>query len=213
MKAQEAFERLIRALVSPFVILRVVANSRSRSGELERTCVVPMHNWKLVEAGIFPAFHHNWITAISNALNAGLLPPEYYALPEQQAAGFGPDVLTLQGLASTRGDESVANGATAHVALQAANAVHGRVGCRVLPQEEKLGGRSAREWGPHRIDGRNRLARKQIRTTAVPCVHRQSVRSAGGANPPVDRGSVPARSARPRGAACGDLGRGAGRTV
>jgi len=71
-----------------------------------------MHNWKLVEAGIFHAFHHNWITAISNALNAGLLPPEYYALPEQQAAGFGPDVLTLQGLTSARTDESHANGAS-----------------------------------------------------------------------------------------------------
>jgi Protein of unknown function (DUF4058) len=78
--------------------------------DVERMCVVPMHNWKLVDAGIFHAFHHNWISAICNALNAGLLPPEYYALPEQQAAGFGPDVLTLQGLASTRGDEVSANG-------------------------------------------------------------------------------------------------------
>ena len=59
---------------------------------------MPMHNWKLVEAAIFHAFHHRWISAISDSLNAGLLPPEYYALPEQQAAGFGPDVLTLQGL-------------------------------------------------------------------------------------------------------------------
>ncbi len=34
-------------------------------------------------------------TEIARALNRGLLPPDYYALPEQQAAGFGPDVLTL----------------------------------------------------------------------------------------------------------------------
>ena len=57
---------------------------------------MPMHDWTTVEAGIFHAFHHCWITALSNVLNTGLLPEEYYALPEQQAAGFGPDVLTLQ---------------------------------------------------------------------------------------------------------------------
>lgn len=57
---------------------------------------MPMHDWTRVEAGIFHAFHHNWITAISAVLNGGLLPPEYYALPEQQAAGFGPDIVALQ---------------------------------------------------------------------------------------------------------------------
>lgn len=29
-------------------------------------------------------------------LNRGVLPDDYYALPEQYAGGFGPDVLTLQ---------------------------------------------------------------------------------------------------------------------
>jgi hypothetical protein len=57
---------------------------------------MPMHDWKKVEAGIFHAFHHDWITALGQALNGGLLPDDYYALPEQVAAGFGPDVLTLQ---------------------------------------------------------------------------------------------------------------------
>src|SRR5262249_9223121 len=33
---------------------------------------------------------------LSDVLNAGQLPSDYYALPEQVAAGFGPDVLTLQ---------------------------------------------------------------------------------------------------------------------
>ncbi len=55
-----------------------------------------MHDWTRVEAGIFHAFHHRWITAISDTLNAGVLPADLYALPEQVAAGFGPDVLTLQ---------------------------------------------------------------------------------------------------------------------
>ena len=55
-----------------------------------------MHDWTRVEAGIFHAFHHRWISAVSDVLNTGLLPEDYYALPEQVAAGFGPDVLTLQ---------------------------------------------------------------------------------------------------------------------
>src|SRR5580693_1851597 len=73
----------------------------------KRKCVMPMHNWTLVEAGIFHAFLHHWISAISDTLNTGLLPPEYYALPEQQAAGFGPDVLTLQDPSRRLGDEVV----------------------------------------------------------------------------------------------------------
>src|SRR5438445_4043403 len=57
---------------------------------------MPMHDWTRVPAGIFHAFHHEWISEIGRTLNRGLLPTDYYALPEQQAAGFGPDVLTLQ---------------------------------------------------------------------------------------------------------------------
>jgi hypothetical protein len=64
---------------------------------------MPVHDWTRVDAGIFHAFHHRWISAISDALNQGILPSNYYALPEQHAAGFGPDVLTLQG---SRGQES-----------------------------------------------------------------------------------------------------------
>jgi hypothetical protein len=51
---------------------------------------VPVHDWTSVDAGIFHAFHHDWITEIARSLNRGLLPPSYYALPE-------PDVLTLHG--------------------------------------------------------------------------------------------------------------------
>jgi Protein of unknown function (DUF4058) len=58
---------------------------------------MPIHDWTRVDAGIFHAFHHDWITELARALNRGLLPDDYYALPEQHAAGFGPDVLTLQG--------------------------------------------------------------------------------------------------------------------
>lgn len=69
---------------------------------------MPMHDWTRVDAGIYHAFHHEWISEISRTLNRGLLPDDMYALPEQQAAGFGPDVLTLQ---DTAGD--AAGGGTA----------------------------------------------------------------------------------------------------
>lgn len=71
---------------------------------------MPMHDWGRVEAGIYHAFHHEWISEISRALNRGLLPKSLYALPEQVAAGFGPDVLTLQG--DSEPDSTTAGGGT-----------------------------------------------------------------------------------------------------
>jgi hypothetical protein len=58
---------------------------------------MPIHDWTRVEDGIFHHFHHRWIAAISDALNAGLLPGDYYALAELHAVGYEPDVLSLQG--------------------------------------------------------------------------------------------------------------------
>jgi hypothetical protein len=46
---------------------------------------MPIHDWTRVEAGIFHAFQYDWITDIARALNRGLLPQDYYALPEQIA--------------------------------------------------------------------------------------------------------------------------------
>ena len=64
---------------------------------------MPVHDWTRVDASISHAFHHGWISTINDSLNDGLLPSDYYALPEQHAAGFGPDVLALQ---SRRDDEN-----------------------------------------------------------------------------------------------------------
>ncbi|HEX5271095.1 MAG TPA: DUF4058 family protein, partial [Gemmataceae bacterium] len=66
---------------------------------------MPVHDWTRVDAGIFHAFHHSWIEEIARALNRRLLPPDYYALPEQVAVGLGPDVLTLQGSGNGDGDD------------------------------------------------------------------------------------------------------------
>ena len=57
---------------------------------------MPIHDWTRVTPGIFHHFHHEWISTIQRALNAGRLPAGYYALAEQVAGGLGPDVLTLE---------------------------------------------------------------------------------------------------------------------
>jgi len=71
-----------------------------------------------VEAGIYHTFHHEWISEISRALNRGLLPDSYYALPEQVAAGFGPDVRTLQGSPPDEGLAEVDTGGGTATAIQ-----------------------------------------------------------------------------------------------
>src|SRR4051812_18089486 len=53
---------------------------------------MPIHDWTRVEAGIFHAFHHGWLSELCRALNQGLLPDDCYALPEQVAASTGLDV-------------------------------------------------------------------------------------------------------------------------
>lgn len=65
---------------------------------------MPIHDWTRVEDGIFHDFHHAWIEEIKRALNNGVLPADYYAMAEQHAAGFGSDVLTLQGSDNGLGD-------------------------------------------------------------------------------------------------------------
>jgi plasmid stability protein len=77
--------------------------------------LMPMHDWTRVAAGIFHAFHHNWITEMARVLNGGLLPDDYYALPEQQAAGFGPDVLALQSPSAVEPESSPSSGGTSTI--------------------------------------------------------------------------------------------------
>jgi hypothetical protein len=67
-------------------------------GELARAedGAMPVHDWTRVDAGLFHDFHQGWTVALRNALNAGGLPPGYFALVEQRIQGPIPDVLTLQ---------------------------------------------------------------------------------------------------------------------
>jgi hypothetical protein len=68
---------------------------------------MPIHDWTRVQAGIFHDFHHAWIEEIKRSLNTSVLPGDYYAMAEQHAAGFGPDVLTLQGLPQEGDDNNL----------------------------------------------------------------------------------------------------------
>jgi hypothetical protein len=57
---------------------------------------MPIHDWTRIPPGLFSDLHNAWMTEIRNALNGGVLPADYYAVAEQIAGPFGPDVLTLQ---------------------------------------------------------------------------------------------------------------------
>lgn len=82
---------------------------------------MPVHNWKPIEAGIFHAMHHGWIEDLSRALNRGLLPSDYYALPEQITGGWGPDVLTLVN-PSSQSREASSDDLGSHTGLALADA-------------------------------------------------------------------------------------------
>ena len=57
---------------------------------------MPVHNWEKVDAGLFHSLHQGWIARLTDALNDGPLPDDYFALPEQYAEGPIPDVLALK---------------------------------------------------------------------------------------------------------------------
>jgi hypothetical protein len=63
---------------------------------------MPIHNWAPVPAGLFHHFHQHWAVLICSALNTRCLPKGYYALLEQNAAVFIPDVVTLQRMPKTQ---------------------------------------------------------------------------------------------------------------
>jgi len=57
---------------------------------------MPMHDWTRVGEGIYHDFHNEWNLEIKRCLNRGLLPTDYYALTEQPAGPYVPDLITLQ---------------------------------------------------------------------------------------------------------------------
>lgn len=69
---------------------------------------MPIHDWTRLEPGDFHYFHQIWIIAIANALNGGLLPPEYMAMAEQVTGRPIPDVVTLRTDASKHNSGGIA---------------------------------------------------------------------------------------------------------
>jgi hypothetical protein len=65
---------------------------------------MPIHDWTRAEDGDFHHFHQRWISALTDALNGGGLPPGFMALAEQVTGRPIPDVVTLQ--FGTRGGDS-----------------------------------------------------------------------------------------------------------
>jgi hypothetical protein len=59
---------------------------------------MPIHDWTRAQVGDFHHFHQRWISALTDALNGGVLPPEFMALAEQVAGRPILDVVTLQTL-------------------------------------------------------------------------------------------------------------------
>lgn len=56
---------------------------------------MPIHDWTRVDAGLFHAFHLGWTVALSDALNSGNLPPDYYALIAPGSRDPIPDGLAV----------------------------------------------------------------------------------------------------------------------
>ena len=90
---------------------------------------MPIHDWTRVDAGIFHHFHQRWIVAITDVLNRRLLPAEYYALAEQQGAGFEPDILTLKAGGEFEPDDESAPAAGQEPPARPAGASDPRRGC------------------------------------------------------------------------------------
>lgn len=78
---------------------------------------MPIHDWKRVDSGIFHHLHHRWISAICDTLNQDLLPNDYYALAEQHAPRFEPDVLTLKERLDEEGDGTASQAGDPHGGL------------------------------------------------------------------------------------------------
>ena len=56
---------------------------------------MPVHDWTGMPDFLFHAFHHEWVSALAFGINRWFgAEHAYYALPEQFAGGFGPEVLT-----------------------------------------------------------------------------------------------------------------------
>jgi hypothetical protein len=71
---------------------------------------MPIHDWARVDAGLFHDFHQDWTIELRRSLNAGLLPPGFIALTDQQTGGPVPVVLALHRGPKSSGNRETAGG-------------------------------------------------------------------------------------------------------
>ena len=166
---------------------------------------MPVHNWKRVDAGLFHDFHQSWTVALRNALNAGVLPADHFALVEQNVRGPIADVLTLR---LARDDDAAESDLRRRGSRDGAAAHAARPPQRSQPLR-RAGQSHQRPPSARRCRGRHRdrLAGEQGAASRAPRVHPE----VGGAVAPgsslADHRPVPAHAARPARHPQGDLGR------
>jgi hypothetical protein len=56
---------------------------------------MPIHDWTRVRANRFHDFHQSWTVVLTNSLNAGGLPPGYFAMVERKEGDPRPDFIAL----------------------------------------------------------------------------------------------------------------------
>jgi hypothetical protein len=62
---------------------------------------MPIHDWSLVDSGLFHDFHQAWIASLRMALNQGALPPGFYSLIEQRGQAIEYALAEVADLAGT----------------------------------------------------------------------------------------------------------------
>ncbi|HEV2295843.1 MAG TPA: DUF4058 family protein [Tepidisphaeraceae bacterium] len=104
--------------------------------------------------GTFHAFHTAWVTHLSEALNDGVLPPGYYALPEQHLGRSIADVLALHAAGMPTGGSSASEGGATPPGGQAVATAPPRVRHRITLSPSARARRrtlSVRHVSGHRI--------------------------------------------------------------
>lgn len=111
-----------------------------------------VHDWTRVGPGIFHDFHHTWIAEMKRALNGGILPNGYYALAEQIAGSFGPDVLALETNSEANGaDNGEPKGSTGVAVAASPPQVQFHVRAEIDEYAAKAKGVVVRHSSDHRV--------------------------------------------------------------
>lgn len=103
---------------------------------------MPLHDWTRVDPNDYHGFHVLWLGTLSGALNQGILPDGYIALPEHAVPGSVPDILTM------REDEpAAAGGGGGAVAVVGRATARAKVQPAELPPARRVTIRHARGRG------------------------------------------------------------------